>query len=103
MFDGITIDVKYPNKSHDTLLITWENPTNTLQDLFFYIISVTIISSGIIIIKEHKAYTKEEVPSTEFDIKQQNWQEHACERIVFTVAIFNSNQIISQEGRIPAC
>ena len=103
IFNGITIDVKSPSKSHDTLLITWENPTNTFQDSFTYTINVTIISSGIIIVEELKAYTRQQVPSIEFDIKQQEWQEHACEKIVFSVAIFNSNQIISQEGRIPAC
>ena len=103
MFDGTAIDVKYPSKSHDTLLITWENPTNTLQNSFTYTINVKVNSSGVIIVEELNAYTREQVPSMKFDIKQQEWQEHACEKIVLTVTIFNSNQIISREGRIPAC
>ena len=87
----------YESLEDSTVLITWQQPLNTLRDSFTYVVIATVVSSGVTIEIE-KAFAIDDTPLVEFDLKA-----YSCEEVKFTISIFNRNRNISLVRTLPAC
>jgi len=92
--DPNSIDFEVLNST--SVRISWQHPSDTLQDDFTY--TAVVVSSGERIKRMSLPFTKHQMPFVVFNLK-----EHLCERVIFVVEIFNSNRGISIEGVLPTC
>ena len=94
--DSLVIEITGKNS---IIVISWDNPTNTLSSSFTYVVSVVLVTTGETIDQQTVVVTKESAPSAKF----YSLEQYTCDKLNFSIHIFNTVGSIWSIITLPEC
>ena len=86
-------------EKNSIIVISWDNPTNTLSSSFTYVVSVVLVTTEETIDQQTVVVTKESSPSAKF----YSLEQYTCYKLNFSIHIFNTVGNIWSIITLPEC